>query len=504
LALFSSELLGGGKSLCYQLPAILSQGITVVVSPLLSLIQDQVTALQNMNIFAMSFSSNQAEVSPVSELRAISPSLKLLYVTPEKLARSAYLMDRLRELNGRGMLHAFVIDEAHCISHWGHDFRKDYTELKMLKKEFPRVPLMALTATATNKVKLDIAYQLNLKECEIFQQSFNRTNLHYSVTKKTKNSISEIASFISTTYPHQSGIIYCLSRKECESVSDKLQQEGLKITYYHAELDAEERRRRQEDWQLNRIDVIVATVAFGMGINKPDVRFVIHHTLPKSLDGYCQEAGRAGRDGNSAHCVLYYTYNDKSKIENMIMNDRNDTEKQSPWEQKMENIRKLNQMVGYCENRVDCRRVLQLMYFDEVFDKRQCGETCDNCASRQVFEHRDVTEDAKSVVRLVNDFQQNFTLIQAVKLWRGDQVKGFTSPHAQGSKYSRDDGERLFRMLVIKVFLFFSLLFTIFSSLLPPLFLFFFFFFHSLDFLSYSIFFLFFSFLICLAFKRNF
>ncbi len=429
-----------------------------MISPLISLIQDQVSSLLNLGIKAMCFTSGQSESDLFRELRSSAPNLKLLYLTPEKVARSGYLMERFRELHAKKLLHSFVIDEAHCISQWGHDFRKDYTELGKLKVAFPTVPFIALTATATNKVKLDIVHQLELKDCEIFVQSYNRPNLIYSVQKKGKNSLSEIASFVNQNYRGVSGIIYCLSRKECENVSEKLESEGLNVTYYHAELDSEERRRRQEDWQLGRIDVIVATIAFGMGINKPDVRYVIHYTLPKSLDGYCQEAGRAGRDGKTSHCILYYTYADKSRIENMIMNDRGDGSPASPWEQKLENKRKLNQVISYCENHVDCRRVLQLMYFDEEFDKKQCQKTCDNCKSQQVHEYRDITEAAKSIVRLVGDLGGKFTLIQAVQLWRGGSIKGVSSPHASGASYSKEDSERIFRHLVIKVHDFLSFL----------------------------------------------
>ena len=424
-------------------------GITIVISPLISLIQDQVSSLQNLGVPVGALSSGQTSDSIFRDLRSSNPCVKLLYLTPEKIARSNYLMDRFRELSERNMLRAFVIDEAHCISSWGHDFRKDYTQLKMLRHQFPSVPFIALTATATEKVKKDIGLQLALKNPAVFQQTFNRPNLIYSVQKKTKNIVSDIINYINAEYPQKSGIIYCLSRKDCEVVAEKLCDEGIIASFYHGDLDKEERRVRQENWQLGRIHVIAATIAFGMGINKPDVRFVIHHSIPKSLDGYCQEAGRAGRDGRIAHCVLYYAYSDKSKLEKMIMDDS----QESPWEQKMENKRKLNQVVQYCENQVDCRRVLQLMYFGEEFQKDTCQGTCDNCRSEKIHEIRDVTEEAKSAMKQVRDKSGSNTLIQSAKLWKQGAGSNFKSGSSRDGTFTRDEAERLFRHLVLKVLL---------------------------------------------------
>lgn len=453
---------GGGKSLCYQLPSIIksgkTHGVTVVISPLLSLMQDQVEHLQKLKIQALLINGEVTLDHRRLVLNTMSGPhperyIQLLYVTPEMVNNSQALIRALQDLHHRHKLARIVIDEAHCVSQWGHDFRPDYKSLGELRRQFSGVPVMALTATATENVKVDVIHNLGIKGCEIFTQSFNRPNLTYDVLPKgnAKNATESIATTIKTYYRNQTGIIYCLSRKNCETVSQQLQAEhGIKAHHYHAGMKPEEKANAQKAWQAGKYHVIVATIAFGMGIDKPDVRFVIHLTIPKSLEGYYQETGRAGRDGKLSGCFLYYGYQDTSALKRMI------DDGEGSWEQKERQRQMLRNVIQFCENRSDCRRVQILNYFNEGFRSEDCHGSCDNCNSNITFEAQDFTESAALAISLVGKVQKdNVTLLHCVDIFRGSKSKKISDmghnrleEFGVGSNLERGDVERLFYRLL--------------------------------------------------------
>ncbi|XP_039120408.1 ATP-dependent DNA helicase Q-like 4A isoform X1 [Dioscorea cayenensis subsp. rotundata] len=460
---------GGGKSLTYQLPSLICPGVTLVVSPLVSLIQDQIMYLLQANIPAAYLSANLEWVEQQEILRELMSGVckyKLLYVTPEKIARSDVLLRNLESLHSRGSLARIVIDEAHCVSQWGHDFRPDYQGLGILKQKFPNTPVLALTATATASVKEDVVQALGLINCIVFRQSFNRPNLWYSILPKTKKCLDDIDKFIKENHFDECGIIYCLSRMDCEKVAEKLQECGHKASFYHGNMDSSQRAYVQRQWSKDEINIICATVAFGMGINKPDVRFVIHHSLPKSIEGYHQECGRAGRDGLRSSCVLYYNYSDYIRVKHMLMQGvieqnplASGTRRNSlaNTERVLEtNLENLLRMVSYCENDTDCRRLLQLIHFGEKFNPENCQKTCDNCSKILCLIEKDVTDIAKQLVELVRITGQRYSSSHILEVYRGSlsqMVKKYRhenlSFHGAGKHLAKGEASRILRHLVI-------------------------------------------------------
>lgn len=455
---------GGGKSLCYQLPSVVTsgstKGITVVISPLLSLMQDQVSQLEQLNIKAFLLNgetkaSERKSILSTLSRRGAEEHIELLYITPEMINKSQAIVGSLERLNQNGSLARIVIDEAHCVSQWGHDFRPDYKQLGEVRTKFVGVPMMALTATATENVKLDVIHNLGMKGCQVFSQSFNRPNLTYEVRPKMKAAalLDNIAETIKGSYRNESGIIYCLSRKTCERVADDLSKKHkLKATHYHAGMKRDDKAGVQQDWQSGKIHVIVATIAFGMGIDKPDVRFVIHHSIPKSLEGYYQETGRAGRDGKRSGCYLYYGYHDAKCLQRMI------DDGEGSFEQKARQRQMLRNVVQYCENMSDCRRVQILGYFNEYFRREECNASCDNCKSDSRFEVRDYSKYAASAISVVRHFEEvlkeGVTVLYCVDVFLGTDKK-FRSPQhkkvpgfGSGAALELGEAERLFYRLI--------------------------------------------------------
>jgi ATP-dependent DNA helicase RecQ len=362
---------GGGKSLCFQLPALTRQGLTIVVSPLISLMKDQVDALQTSGIPATYLNSTLDRKEAMARWRGLHRGLyRMLYVAPERL-----MLDTFLERAVNWNIAQFAIDEAHCISEWGHDFRPEYRELKKLRTHFPDVPMMALTATATERVRADVVKQLKLREPRCYVASFNRPNLTYRVVPKAAP-YEQLLELIRSR-PDDSGIIYCASRKSAESLARNLKEDGVSAKSYHAGLTSSERTKSQEAFLRDDVRVVTATIAFGMGINKPNVRFVVHYDLPKNLESYYQETGRAGRDGLPSECVLLFSARDVAKQLHFI-EEKSESEARIAREQ-------LRQMVHYAETRA-CRRATLLQYFGEQYTKQSC-DGCDNCLTpRETFD----------------------------------------------------------------------------------------------------------------------
>ncbi|MEM6437012.1 MAG: DNA helicase RecQ, partial [Cyanobacteria bacterium P01_D01_bin.115] len=432
---------GGGKSLCYQLPALLRLGVMVVVSPLIALMQDQVDALNNNGIAATYLNSSLAFAEVRSrEYALLQGQTRLLYIAPERLLSEGFwpFLARLHQQVG---ISGFAIDEAHCVSEWGHDFRPEYRQLHRLRSAFPAVPMMALTATATTRVREDIIRQLHLNDPAVFVASFNRPNLYYEVVAKDKRTYRALLQRVKET--PGACIIYCLSRKRVDELALRLQQDGVSALPYHAGLSDETRATNQTRFIRDDIRVIVATIAFGMGINKPDVRLVVHYDLPRTLESYYQESGRAGRDGEAAHCTLYFSYGDVSVVNYLI--------EQKPDEQEQNIARQqLRQVLDYAESTV-CRRQIQLGYFGESFPG-QC-DRCDNCRHPKPVE--DWTIEAQKFLSCVARCRERFGLVHIIDVLRGSQKKRIRelkhdqlSTHGIGKDRSVEEWKLLGRSLL--------------------------------------------------------
>lgn len=392
---------GAGKSLCYQLPALMNDGLAIVISPLIALMKNQVDQLNAYGVNARFLNSTLSK-GEITRLKkdTMNGIVKLLYVAPESLTKEENI-EFLKKVN----VSFVAIDEAHCISEWGHDFRPEYRKIKTIIQQFGNLPVIALTATATPKVQLDIQKNLQMEDADVFMSSFNRKNLYYEVRPK-KETKKQLIRFM-REHKGKSGIVYCLSRKKVEEIAQLLSVNGFKAAPYHAGLDADIREKNQDDFLNEETDIIVATIAFGMGIDKPDVRFVVHYDVPKSLEGYYQETGRSGRDGLEGHCLMFYSHNDLNKLEK-FNKDKS--------VQERENARiLLQEMEFYAESPV-CRRRQLLHYFGEEFKEDPCG-MCDNCVHPR--ERFDGMEYVTMVLQAVKQTNERFGLGHLVHVIRG-------------------------------------------------------------------------------------
>lgn len=399
---------GGGKSLCYQLPALVSEGTAIVISPLIALMKNQVDAMRNLSEEdgIAQFINSSLSKTAIDQVKSdiLSGKTKLLYVAPESLTKEDNV-EFLKNIK----ISFYAIDEAHCISEWGHDFRPEYRRIRPIINEIGNAPVIALTATATNKVRDDIKKSLGIQDAVDFKSSFNRANLYYEVRPKTKNVDKDIIRFIKAN-AGKSGIIYCLSRKKVEELSEVLQANDISALPYHAGMDASARSKTQDAFIMEKIDVIVATIAFGMGIDKPDVRYVIHYDIPKSLEGYYQETGRAGRDGGEGQCIAFYNSKDVQKLEKFLEG--------KPLAEQDIGRQLLQETTAYCESSV-CRRKLLLHYFGEIYEECNCGN-CDNCLNpKKQIEAQSLLS---TVLEAISAVKENFKSDYIIDLLMGKEL----------------------------------------------------------------------------------
>lgn len=434
---------GGGKSLCYQIPALISDGLTVVISPLIALMKDQVDALRNVGVEAEFLNSTQTSREQAEVFQKIkSGKTKLLYVAPERLLQSGDMfIDFLRNIN----VSLFAIDEAHCISSWGHDFRPEYIQLGKLKRYFPEIPIIALTATADKLVRKDIFERLSIQNAELFISSFNRPNIHYRIEPK-RNSYNQLLDYLNTKRD-ESGIIYCLSRSSTENLAADLRDEGFSVLPYHAGLDKATRDKNQELFLNDEVKIVVATIAFGMGIDKSNVRFVVHCDLPKNIESYYQETGRAGRDGLESEALLFFSWGDVNKLQGFAEVEGNQRQSEIM-------LRKLKQMGEFGDLKT-CRRKFLLSYFDEELTEN-CGN-CDNCLKD--FEKIDGTVIAQKALSAVYRTGQKMGLGYLVDFLRGSQSQKIWDSHKSlktygvGADISKNEWLEYFRELISLGFL---------------------------------------------------
>ncbi|XP_011549325.3 ATP-dependent DNA helicase Q1 [Plutella xylostella] len=454
---------GAGKSLCYQLPALLRPGLTVVVSPLISLMEDQIRSLTQKNIPAMLMCSTSSKDENQTALKTLTDDktdIKLLYVTPERFAKSKRFMSNLQKCHAAGRLQRFAIDEVHCCSQWGHDFRPDYKFLGILSNMFPKVPILGLTGTATSHVLSDVQKILNIPGCLVLKTTFNRPNLFYQILEKPatqEGCLDVLEKLLKYRYKDESGIIYAHSIKDCEDLAQGLRKRGLRVGCYHASLDAETRSKVHQKWHEKIYQAIVATVAFGMGIDKPDVRFVIHHSISKTMENYYQESGRAGRDGLRAECVTLYRMQDLFRVSTMVFSNNG-------------HLEQLYGMIKYCLNVKVCRRQVVAEYFNENWGNTDCNYMCDVCIHpNKIIREIRLEEHIKNLAVVIEKAEKKEIKLTALKLLDAWFLKGPVNIRHDGPdpglKISRLVGEDVIAYLLIKGYLVEDFHFTAMSTI---------------------------------------